>query len=215
MSARSPFDTLGGMSPQTSQLARATAHDQFMVRAKVLSFIGQKFHVYDPQDNVILFCKLKGFRLKEDIEVFAGEEQSMPMLRIRARSVIDFSASYDVLDATAGDVKIGVLRRKGMKSLLRDAWEMLDANEQLIATIQEDSAVKAIVRRFVEAASAFMPQAFHGEIDGRTLFVMKQNFNPFVRKLNCDFSADTGGKIDRRLGLAAALLLMAIEGKQS
>ena len=206
------------MTPQpsapTSQLAHATAHDQFVVRAKILSFIGQKFHVYDPQDNVILFCKLKGFRLKEDIEVFAGEEQATPMLRIRARSVIDFSASYDVLDATAGDVRVGTLRRKGMKSLLRDAWEMLDADEQLVATVQEDSAVKALVRRFVEVASALMPQAFHGEIDGRTVFVMRQNFNPFVRKLDCDFSMDTGGEIDRRLGLAAALLLMAIEGKQ-
>jgi hypothetical protein len=83
-----------------------------------------------------------------------------------------------------------------------------------VAEIQEDSQVKALVRRFVDVASAFMPQAFHGELNGERLFEMKQNFNPFVRKLQCDFSFDTNGRIDRRLGMAAAILLMAIEGKQ-
>jgi uncharacterized protein YxjI len=198
-----------------SELLSALASDQYMVRAKILSFLGQKFHIYDPQGNVIMFCKMKAFKLKEDIVLYASEAMERPLLQITARSVIDFSASYDVLDMTAGGQRVGVLRRKGMKSLIRDAWEMLDADEQPVANISEDGAIKALVRRFVDAASIFMPQAFHGERNGQRVFEMKQNLNPFVRKLDCDFSLDSGRTIDRRLGLAAAILLMAIEGKQN
>jgi hypothetical protein len=42
----------------------------------------------------------------------------------------------------------------------------------------------------------------------------QQNFNPFVRKLTVDFTGDTQGRLDKRLGLAAGILLAAIEGRQ-
>ena len=42
-----------------------------------------------------------------------------------------------------------------------------------------------------------------------------QNFNPFVVKLNLDFSLDNGNLLDKRLGLAAGVLLCAIDGKQN
>ena len=194
-------------------LSQALSHDRFTVRAKILSFLGQKFHVYDPAGNVVLFCKMRAFKLKEDIVLYAGEAQETPVLSIKARSIIDFGAAYDVMDLTTGE-KVGALRRQGMKSMLRDAWLMLGPNDQELATVQEDGQIKALVRRFVDAASIFMPQAFHGEAGGRRVFEMRQNFNPLVRKLECDFSADTSRLIDRRLGMAAAILLMAIEGRQ-
>jgi len=36
----------------------------------------------------------------------------------------------------------------------------------------------------------------------------KEVFNPFVKKLVLDFSEDTSGLLDRRLGIAAAVLLI-------
>ena len=152
---------------------------------------------------------------------------------IRARSIIDFAAAYDVLDMTAGGgegfspgqtleyaahpeggQKIGALRRKGLRSILRDAWEIMDPADRVIGTINEDSGLKAFVRRYVDLASAVMPQAFHAEVDGHRVFEMRQNFNPFVRKMTCDFSIDPQHTLDRRLGMAAAVLLMAVEGRQ-
>ena len=210
-------------------LAAALGGDQYLVRAKVFKLFGAAFHVYDPAGQLLLYCKLKAFKLKEDIQLFASEEQQVPLMRIAARSVIDFSAAYDVYDLTAspsmGDaspldtnapqgLKVGALRRKGFSSLLKDAWEILDERDRVIGTISEEGTIKALVRRFVDAASIFMPQKFIGEIGGRPVFEMKQNFNPFVRKLQCDFNADQG-TIDRRLGMAAAILLMAIEGRQN
>jgi hypothetical protein len=215
-------------------LASALSHDQFLIRQKVFKLFGQAFHVYDPAGNVVLYCKLKAFKLREDVSLFANEGEPAPVMRIRARSIIDFAAAYDVLDMTAesgeaafqpgqtleyaahpeGGHKVGALRRKGLRSILRDAWEIMDPADRVIGVINEDSGLKAFVRRYVDLASAVMPQAFHAEVDGRRVFEMRQNFNPIVRKMTCDFSMDPQHTLDRRLGIAAAVLLMAVEGRQ-
>ena len=44
---------------------------------------------------------------------------------------------------------------------------------------------------------------------------LKQRFNLFRYELDIDFSMDTANKLDPRLGIAAAILLAAIEGRQS
>jgi hypothetical protein len=44
---------------------------------------------------------------------------------------------------------------------------------------------------------------------------LKQNFNPFSYELNVDFSMDINHRLDRRIGLAAGILLAAVEGRQS
>ena len=59
-------------------------------------------------------------------------------LSIKARNVVDFSASYDVIDSKTGN-KLGALRRKGWASILRDSWEVLDADDVVIGKIEEDS----------------------------------------------------------------------------
>lgn len=204
-------------------LADALSHDQFLIRQKVIKLFGGAFHVYDPAGNVVLYCKMKAFKLREDLSLFAGEDQQAPLMRIKARQIIDFGAAYDVFDLTAtsdsgaageGGAKVGALRRKGLKSMLRDSWEILDPADNLIGAITEDSAMKALVRRFVDLASAFMPQAYHAEVNGQRVLEMRQNFNPFVKKLTCDFSHDPQHQLDRRLGIAAAVLLLAVEGRQ-
>src|SRR5690606_22976810 len=129
------------------------------------------------------------------------------------RKILDFSATYDVTDSASGQ-KIGSLRRKGLKSLLQDEWLILDAQDREIGRVREESTVLAVIRRFVDMASLLLPQTFIGTIGDRQVFVFKQNFNPFLGKIDLDFSHDTQGLLDRRLGIAAAVLLCAIEGKQ-
>jgi hypothetical protein len=189
------------------------AYDRYVVRRQVFKLFGAAFHVYDESENLVMYSKQKAFKLKEDIRLYSDESMSLELLTISARSVIDFSAAYDVFDPIAQQ-KVGVLRRKGWSSLARDSWEVLDAYDRPIGTVKEDSLAAALVRRFVEAAAFFFPQKFHAEIGGATVCTYQQNFNPFVRKLAIDFTHEGGGQFDRRLGLATAVLLQAIEGKQ-
>jgi len=195
-------------------VAQRYAHQTYTLRRKVFSFPGQKFHLYDPQGGLVLFAKLKAFKIKEDIRIYADESQTSELLSIRTQSIFDIAGTYDVRDSVTNET-VGALRRKGLKSMLRDEWLILDPNGVEVGKITEDSQVQAIVRRFIDMASLLMPQKFHAEIGGQTVATFRQNFNPVVQKIAIDFTPDTDGKLDPRLGLAAAVLLCAIEGRQS
>ncbi len=181
---------------------------EYTIRRKILTLLGAKFHIYDPAGNVIGFSKQKAFKLREDIRVYRDESQSEELLVIKARSVVDFSAAYDVTDPAGR--RVGVLRRKGLASMLRDSWAVLDANEQPVGTIQEDSMALAMIRRFV---ANIIPQTFSlRDNAGTELAEFKQHFNPFVQKLTVTVSPNC--PLDPIVPLAAGILLVAIEGRQ-
>ena len=189
-------------------------YPRYLIRQKVFKFLGAAFHVYDESGaNLIMYSKQKAFKLKEDIRLYSDESMKVELLTITARQVVDFSAAYDIVDPLAKQ-KVGAMRRKGWSSFVRDEWMILDSRDQQIGTIKEDSVIAALVRRFVDWASLFLPQKFHADIGGVPVCTFHQNFNPFVKKLTVDFTGDTQGRLDKRLGLGAAILLAAIEGRQ-
>jgi hypothetical protein len=185
--------------------------NHFLVRRKIFTIAGAKFHVFDSAGHLVFYSRMKAFKLREDIRLFRDESMGEELLLIKARQIIDFSAAYDVFDSRTRE-KIGVFKRKGLKSILRDEWFIMDAGDREIGVIREDSLLKSLLRRFL---TNLIPQTFHAEIQETTVCVYKQNFNPFVLKLNVDFSSDTRSLFDHRLGLAGAILLGAIEGRQN
>lgn len=187
----------------------AYSHTEYIIRKKVFSIMGAKLHIFDTSEQLVCFSQMKAFKLKEDISLYTDESMQKEILRIKARNVVDFSATYDVHDTETGQ-HVGALRRKGLKSILKDEWIILDHHDQEIGKIKEDSTAMALLRRFI----SIIPQQYNIEMDDITIPAFKQNFNPFVTKIIADFSEDRGGRLDRRLGLAAGVLLCAIEGKQ-
>ena len=199
------------MSSQLAHIHAAFAHPTYLARKKIFSFLGQKFHLYAPDGSVAAFVKQAAFKLKEDIRVFSDESMTEQLLAIRARQIMDFSACYDVFD-TKTNAKVGALKRKGLKSILKDEWMVLDANDAEIGLVVEDSAVMAALRRLL---SNLIPQNFDMLVGGERVADFKQRFNPFVFKMDVDFTMDPmGQRCDRRLGIAAVILLLAIEGRQ-
>jgi hypothetical protein len=177
----------------------------------MLKLFGGEFRILDPRGNTVLFAKMKAFKLREDIRLFTGDDMLTEVMLIKARGILDISTTYDVTDITTNE-KIGALKRKGLKSsFLKDEWMLLDNYDNEIGLIKEDSLLLAIIRRQL---TALIPQKFHAEMNGSQVCLFQQNFNPFTLKLNVDFSPDMQRQLDKRLGLAAAVLLCAIEGRQ-
>ncbi|MBP7866761.1 MAG: hypothetical protein KA419_12520 [Acidobacteria bacterium] len=179
----------------------------YLVRKKILKLFGGEFRVYDPLGNLVFLSKQKAFKLREDIRLYTDESMSREVLAVNARQILDFSAAYDVFDSGT-KTKVGALKRRGFKSLVRDEWIVMDPWDREIGRVREDSL--ALLRRFVN----LIPQKFHIEVSGRPVCRIKQNFNPFTLKLHVDFGPDPAFTFDRRLGLAVAVLLCAIEGRQ-
>lgn len=186
--------------------------DTYFAKMKFFKLFGNTIRIFDEsKTNMLLYVKQKAFKLKEDITMFADEAQTRPVIKINARNILDFSAAYDVTDVATGE-KIGVLRRKGMmSSFVMDAWEILDKNDAVIGSIKEESMLLAMIRRYL---ANIIPQKFMLAIGETPVGHAKQTWNPFLPQMKVDFTADTGKKLDRRLGLAAVVLLQVIEGKQ-
>lgn len=184
--------------------------DQYVIRRKFLRLFGNEFRVFDPAGNQVLFSRQKAFKLREDIRVWSGDDMQTELLRIAARQIVDFSAAFDVIDSTT-NTKVGAFKRKGLKSIVRDEWILMDGNDQEIGMFQEDSMGMAILRRFIN----IIPQKFHMDVGAAHVANLRQNWNPFVVRVTVDFSPDTQKLLDKRFGIAVAILHSAIEGRQS
>ncbi|MGB7923221.1 MAG: hypothetical protein WCF57_08255 [Pyrinomonadaceae bacterium] len=103
---------------------------------KVLA-IARQISVTDASGNLIFYVKQKAFKLKEAVTVFADAGQTQPVYSINANKVIDFSARYTFTD-NAGR-PLGSVRRKGMKSIWKAYYEVLDG-ENVVMTITEENA---------------------------------------------------------------------------
>jgi hypothetical protein len=88
-----------------------------------------------------------------------------------------------------------------MKSILRDEWEVLDVNDQVVGMLFEDSMGMAMLRRLL--LGSLLPQNYDITVRDQRVADLKQRFNPFRYELDLDFSFDPAKTLDRRVGLAA------------
>ena len=104
---------------------------------------------------------------------------------------------------------VGALKRRGLKSLFKDEWVFLSGDE-IIGVLTERSMVGSFISRLL----TFIPQSYVAvSSDGRQVAEVKRGFNLFV--LNYDMTIfEPDPPIDRRLLIAAGILLAGIEGRE-
>jgi uncharacterized protein YxjI len=162
----------------------------------------------------VAFVRQKKLALKEDIRFYADESQTEELFRIKARAVMEFGGRYDV--TTPAGEKVGVLGKVFGKSLLRSTWAILDANEREIAIAKERSQFWAIVRRVIDAVpyGDFIPILFHFTIDQGETHLGDLNRRVGIRDTyDLDLSGDPERTIDRRLAIALAIALDALQSR--
>jgi uncharacterized protein YxjI len=162
----------------------------------------------------VAFVRQKKLALKEDIRFYADESETEELFRIKARAVMEFGGRYDV--TTPAGEKVGVLGKVFGKSLLRSTWAILDASEQEIAIAKERSQFCAIVRRVIDAVpyGDFIPILFHFTIDRGETHLGDLNRRIGIRDTyDLDLSGDAERTIDRRLAIALAIALDALQSR--
>ena len=187
----------------------AFSHPRYLLKRQVLALTG-KVRIFDPAGQMVLYSEQKMFRLREDIRVYEDEAKQRQVLGIHARQILDFSAAYDVSDTLSG-MPVGILRRRGWRSMLRDTWEILDSTEAQIGVLQEESQGLALMRRFL--LGSLLPQRYDLFVGlGGLAATYRQRFHLFRYEMEIDLKPGCG--LDPRLALAAAVLLAIIERKQ-
>ncbi len=181
------------------------AHLRYLVGGRVLGVFGE-LRVCDAAGEPMLFGRLRRERVGYTISLFREKRGRGEVLTVRPRQN---SHMLEVVDATTGR-NVGALKRKKWIPFARDQWTFFDREDTEIGFLREQSAALASLNRYVPH---FVPKKFHGEVDGRPVCTLRQRFNPFVMKMDLDFTEDFSGSLDRRLGIAAAVLVCAFGPK--
>ncbi|MCP2502764.1 MAG: hypothetical protein NLN66_01765 [Candidatus Thalassarchaeaceae archaeon] len=186
----------------------------YLIRKKLMKILGEEFHIYtdDNQEVMIGYSKQKALKIKEDIRVFSDESQSNEILTIKARNIFDLSGNYDFTDSNTGE-SLGGVRRNFRKSIFQDSYSIFGPDNQVYGEIKEDSMMNAIIRRIVPFAKYALPQVFSMDVQGQSPITFTQKMNPIIQKLTVQIS--DGNQLDRRVVLGAAMIVIAIEGKQN
>ena len=196
------------------------AHDRFLVD-QLIRPIANLYRITPlavgetPAGGPIAFVRQKKLAIREDIRFFADESESEELFRIKARSMLDTGGSrYDVF--AADDSRIGVLHHT-LRSILRTRWSIQDAAEQEVAVAEERSAVMAIARRLIDFVPDFgglipIPYNFDIRVDGHVAGRMDRKFK-LRDQYVLDLSGDHERRIDRRVAIALAIGLDALQNR--
>ena len=168
-----------------------------------------------PAGGPVAFIRQKRMAFREDIRFFADESESQELFRIKARRVIDIGGRYDVHDAAGRP--IGVLEHQFKKSLLRTTWRALSPADEELAVAQEKNAWLAVARRVVDFVPygewVPIPYDFLIHAGERELGHFTRKFLSVRDKYTLDLSGDQEKQVDRRLGIALAIALDALQNR--
>lgn len=103
---------------------------------KIIAF-SNSLTATDANGHVVAYVKQKKFKLKEVITVFADETKVEEMYKIEADKIMDFSASYIFTNIDGS--KIGKITRKGLVSIWKAEYDIMDRNDQFEFKIREEN----------------------------------------------------------------------------
>ena len=103
-----------------------------------ITTLASDFNITDRNGNYVAYVRQKMFRLKEDVIVFSDESRTKELFNIKANQWIDFNASYMMTDLLTGK-KFGSLARKGVRSIWKARYDIIDEKDKPIYQINEDN----------------------------------------------------------------------------
>lgn len=179
--------------------------DRYQMAQKMLS-IGKKYYIKDGSGNDLFYARMEKFKLKPKIFIYSDDSQRDEILYIAPRNILDFNATYDVIDSKSKAL-VGSLKREGFHSIFQNKWNIMDAGGNVVGSARE-SGVMALVRRFV----------LNWKLDFEIVY-QGRNVGSLNRKIaigdryTLDLSGDPEKKLDRRLAVAMLPLFDAGEDR--
>jgi uncharacterized protein YxjI len=204
-------------------LVNPNDHDVFILRQRWRPVINQyEFSLPNGGDKPgepICFAEQKRFSFKEDIRFFTDDSKQHELMRIKARQRFDPMARYDVTDSTGA--RVGEIQKEFGQSLLRSTYTLYDAHGNPAAKATEKSMMVALFRRLVDFVpyigdfADWLPIPYHFDFvrDEETIGTHTRQAWKFNDTYTIDMSGDPERKLDRRLVLAIAVGMDALQAR--
>jgi hypothetical protein len=177
--------------------------------------IGTRVKIKDAAGRQVAYVRKKKFKLRENVGVYADEDQSRLLFRMKADRMIDFSARYAI--SSPDGHPMGAVGRRGMKSLWSSAYLLEDAYGTEAGSIREDNPWTKVLDGVMESlplgdalGGLFFNPAYLAELYGKDVLriqkqpsVMESSFR--IHKL-ADFSDE-----EEDLLLAGIIMMVLLE----
>lgn len=199
-------------------------HDRFILRQKWRLVVNEyEFSLpeagTETPERLFCFVRQRAFKFKEDIRFYTDAGRSVELMRIKARQRFDPRARYDVVAVDGG--KIGEIQKVFGASLLRSTYRLYDDAGREVATATERNVIVALARRLVgfipylESVANFLPipYDFVFQREGVQLGSHRRQLWKLRDTYTIDMSADPQHTVDRRLMLAIAVGMDALQAR--
>ncbi len=196
----------GGYGGQQTIAQQLLSDSHFTIKQKIIAR-APKYFVRNSSDEQVAFVQQKLMKLKEDIRIYSDESKTTEIMSIRQANIMDFSGSYNVVDSQSGEV-VGILKRKGLKSMLKDEWKILDASQNEIGKIKEQGGIMWFLRRF---KFPFLPYKYFIEISDQRIGTVTEKFQIAGQTYLVDM--EPNANLDPRLSVAIGLMIDIGEGE--
>jgi hypothetical protein len=177
---------------------------KYTIKRKFWSFLERIFRVFTADGQLIMFVKHPVLKLREEFQVYADEARSRPLLLVKSKQAVAINFSYEVTDVQTGQV-LGAVQKKGLKSIIRDKFILLDPAGAEIGYAEEQGA--SIMRRIFR----FLPGHHAIFVGGNKVASIDQKFRFFTREFNVDLIPS---QLDPRFVLAVALLALMADARR-
>lgn len=177
----------------------ALTAQNYLIRRSFWSLLGRTTRVFAPDGRLVCFVKAKLMSWRGETTLYADEAQRQPIMTMKARQIVGFSINHDIFDATNG-ARLGSVRNRGV-GFFRDAWDLLDPNDQPIGEMQETGS--AMLRRIFPILKN---GRWEMRISGQVAHI-RERWTLFAKAYDLDMSS-AQGYIHPHFAMACAILCL-------
>jgi uncharacterized protein YxjI len=209
--------------------SRLPEQDRFLIRQRV-RLVGNQYEIYLPgpdgrtEGDLVAFVQQKLAALKEDIRFYGDTDKQQELFRLKARQAFDPTARYKVTDPEGN--LIGELAKDFKASLAQSKWHLYMPGGAS-AWARERSLPVALLRRaiglvglvpllgaVVDLVANLIPIPYHFDfhIGDRRIGSLERRYGLRDRYV-LDLSGDVERSIDRRVALALAVSMDALQAR--
>ncbi|MBN1663711.1 MAG: hypothetical protein JW943_08925 [Deltaproteobacteria bacterium] len=181
----------------------------YMIRGRM--FRKNSFDIIDSSGKIVLLAKPPAM-ISNGISIYSIEGEELIACRSKSSlkdAYISDVFRYEAKDCVTTRIMGGLM---GLKSNSPEGveWQIVDPQKTQIGRITQE-ATQPEVRYGGKPIYDMMT----GLIGDEKAFVFKVDINSFRFKMSADFSMDSRGALDRRLGLALVVLFSSMKRTQS
>ena len=180
------------------------SQSRFRIKRAFWSVFERTFRVSTLDGQLIMLVKHPIFRFREEFTIYADEGRTVPLLLVKSRQIIAINFTFDIVDIASGQ-PLGSVQKRGVRSLVRDKFLILDPAGNQIGTMEETGA--SLLRRFLPILTSRHSVVLHGVEAAR----MRQIFRLFIKEFEVEIAS---GVADPRFVLACALLALMAEARR-